>query len=429
LSYFIAIEGTDASGKGVGKVFLKEFLEDKLDCDIIMTHEPTKQAIGRFIRSNIKSRTFDSPTEALLFAADRRHHCESLIRPELEKGNIVITERYLYSSLAYQSFQEFSELDWILDINSQALVPDLVIFVYSDIEESMKRIRSSLRGAEGTSEYFEDLEMQKSILSRYRKIFWKFKSKEEKNQFFTPELIGIRNDGSILNYQRKLKRRIIKFFASRGLRDRMVRKTKVRTERFGTYPVAFDFNDRGILHDFLEKTLEYSLRWKMLPGSLPSTLVTRNMVYLIKSLSSYDKVIHRNLKQLHSEMEMTVGYSLESFRRIIGGFKDLGIIRTPDGPRRSSNNYITHMDLTDPSKVVKAKELYLRRVGRYRKKRPTSRKMVLTDYFYQLVAFLDLYKSPVLYTFIVSYVKDPGAVDIEDYIEEFIHHHFNGKKT
>lgn len=393
-----------------------------------MTHEPTKQSIGRFIRANIKDRTFDSPTEALLFAADRRNHCETLIKPELEKGNIVITERYLYSSLAYQSFQEFSELDWLLEINSQALVPDLVIFVYSDIEESMNRIRSSLRHAEGTSEYFEDVELQGRILSAYRKLFWKFGSKGSKNIFFTPELIRIKNDGSILNYQKKLKRRIIKFLSRKGMKYRISAGTNMRTERFGALPADHDFNDRESLREFLERTLEYSLRWKMLPEKMPLTLVSNNMVYLIKSLSGYDRVIHKTLKQLHSETEMTVGYSLDSFRKIIGGFKDLGIIETPDGPRMRTNNFISHMDLTDPSKVVKAKELYLRRVGRYRKKRPTSRKMVLTDYFYHLAAFLEEFKSPVLYAFIQDYINDPGSKNTETYVEEYIGRHFNGKK-
>ena len=222
----------------------------------MMTHEPTKQSIGRFIRQNILNRTFDSETEALLFAADRKNHCETVIKPALEAGQIVITERYLYSSLAYQSFQEFHDLDWILEINSQAIVPDLVIFVYSDIEESMNRIRSSLRDAEGMSEYFEDVELQKRILASYRKLFWKFGTKGEKNKFFMPELIRIRNDGSMLNYQKKLKRRIIKFFKNRDIEKKMLKKFATRTTKFDLFPVNIDFDDRAVLKKFLEKTLE-----------------------------------------------------------------------------------------------------------------------------------------------------------------------------
>jgi len=392
-----------------------------------MTHEPTKLSIGKFIRQNILDRTFDSETEALLFAADRKNHCETVIKPALEEGGIVITERYLYSSLAYQSFQEFNDLDWILDINSQAIVPDLVIFVYSDIEESMNRIRSSLREAEGTSEYFEDLELQKRILAAYRKIFWKFGAKGEKNKFFTPELIRIRNDGSMMNYQRKMKRRIIKFFKNRGIEKQLVKKYAARTEKFDLFPVDVDFDDRDVLKKFLEKTLEYSLRWKLHPEKLPRTLITGNMVNLFKSLSEYEKVIQKTLKKLHYETEMSVGYSLETFRRIIRGLKDVGIILSPDGPRRQRNNYIINMDLTDPSKIVKAEEIYKNRLRRYIKKRPGTRKMVLTDYFYQLSTFLKVYLSPILYAFINGYIDDPSAVNKDEYIEEFISLHFNGR--
>lgn len=400
-------------------------MEDKLDCQIVMTHEPTKQSIGRFIRSNILNRTFDSETEALLFAADRKNHCETVIKPALDAGGIVITERYLYSSLAYQSFQEFHDLDWILEINSQAIVPDLVIFVYSDIDESMNRIRSSLREAEGTSEYFEDIELQKRILASYRKIFWKFGSKGEKNKFFKPELIRIRNDGSMLNYQKKMKRRIIKFFKNRDREKQILKKYTTRTKKFDLFPVDINFDNREVLKKFLEKTLEYSLRWKLHPETLPRTLVTGNMVNLIKSLSEYDKVIHKTMKKLHYETEMSVGYSLETFRRIIRGLKDVGIIHSPDGPRRQRNNFIIHMDLTDTTKIVKAEELFKKRLHRYIKKRPGTRKMVLTDYFYQLSEFLKVYQSPIIYAFIDGYIEDPVA-DTDEYIEEYIRMNFNG---
>ena len=391
-----------------------------------MTHEPTKQSIGKFIRSNIRNRTFDSETEALLFAADRKNHCETVIKPALEAGNIVITERYLYSSLAYQSFQEFHDLDWILEINSQAIVPDLVIFVHSDIDESMNRIRSSLRGAEGTSEYFEDVDLQKRILASYRKLFWKFGTKGEKNKFFTPELIRIGNDGSILNYQKKMKRRIIKFFKNRGFENKILKKYTGKTEKFDLFPAEVDFSDRDVLKKFLEKTLEFSLRWKLHPEKLPRTLVTGNMVNLIKSLSEYEKVIHKTLKKLHYEMEMSVGYSLGTFRRIIRGLKDVGIIHSPDGPRRKRNNYIIHMDLTDTTKIVKAEEIYKKRLHRYIKKRSGTRKMILTDYFYQLYTFLKTYQSPILYAFIDGYIADPGAVNTNEYIENYINMNFNG---
>ena len=405
---------------------MKEFLEDKLACEIVMTHEPTKENIGRFIRTNIKNRTFDSATEALLFAADRKNHCETVIKPELDKGNIVISERYLYSSLAYQSVQEFHDMDWILEVNSQSLVPDLVIFVYSDIDETMNRIRSSLRGKEGISEYFEEAQLQRKILTAYRKIFRKFKEKGERNRFFTPELLMVKNDGSMLKYQQKLKRGFLRFFRKKDIECRIVKKPTTRTKAFQDLSVSVDFNDRTVLKRFLEKTLEYSIRWKLHPEKLPKTFVTRNMVNLVKALAEFDRVIHKTSKKLHADMEMSMGYSLGTLRRILRGFKDIGVILTPDGPKRQRNNYITHMDLTDPTKVVKAEEIYRKRLRRYIKQRPGSRKMVLKDYLYQLAAFLKEYRSPIIYAFIVNYIDDPGKTDVDEYIEDFISLHFNG---
>ncbi len=419
------IEGTDASGKGVGKRYLKEYLEDKLKCNIVMTHEPTKEDIGHFIRENIKNKTFDSETEALLFAADRRHHCENCIRPEIEKGNVVITERYLYSSLAYQSTQGFNDINWLLEVNAQAMVPDLVIFVYSDIETTMRRINSSLRRSEGITEYFENKELQEKILISYFDIFERFKRRGPKNKFFKPRLIIVNNEGSMIQYQQELKKEIRHFLSRRKVPKCMLKRKSSRYKRFDDLPVNTDFTKEDVLKDFLMNTLEFSFRWMCHPENLPRTFVSRTLVDIVKIFTDYDLVIHKTVKQLHSEIDIQIGYELNSFRRIIRGFRDIQLIETP-GVKRRKNYFIGREDISDPDMFEYMIVRYVERLRRYRKDRPRYRKMVISDYLYQLSVFISKYKSPLLYAFIMEYVYKKSDKDPDSYVIDWINTKFTG---
>jgi len=347
-----------------------------------------------------------------------------VIGPELKKGNIVISERYLYSSLAYQSTQGFKDIDWLLEVNSQALVPDLVIFVFSDIPETLKRIEYSLRKTEGKREYFEQQELQKKILRSYFDIFRRFKAKGKKHKFFQPELITINNDGSILKYQKKLEKGIRRFLSKSDLSASLLRRNTVRYKKFDNIPVDTNFKDEEVLKKFLRKTLEYSFRWELHPENLPKTFVTRNMVNIVKHLVKYNIVIHKTVKQLHSEIDIQIGYGLDTFRRIMRGFRDTQMIESP-GMRRRVNYFIDHKEINDPEKMWKLKDKYLIRLKQYRKTRARTQKMVLSNYFYQLGAFLTKIRSPLLYAFIVDYTDKTKTRDIDEYIENWIRSHFD----
>lgn len=172
---FIVIEGIDGSGSTTQADLLASELRRR-GRRVTQTREPTSGPIGALIRQVLTHRLgvtgaegrWRAPawtTMALLFAADRCDHGDVLIRPRLEQGEIVISDRYLLSSLAYQSLtaDEPDALEWIRGINQQALQPDLTIVL--DIDAELAAERRSSRG--GAPELYELDELQRRLAAFY----------------------------------------------------------------------------------------------------------------------------------------------------------------------------------------------------------------------------------------------------------------------
>ncbi|MBS7657272.1 dTMP kinase [Candidatus Bathyarchaeota archaeon] len=161
--YFICIEGLDKSGKTSQSILLVEALCRK-GFDAVYTTEPSNGEIGRFIRKYVLHRKDRvSPIiEALLFAADRADHVENEIKPLLSEGKIIVSDRYVYSSLAYQGATGLS-LDWIKEINKHVLQPDLSIYIDVSVETLMKRY-----GKEKS--VMEQFETQKKVEKIYKNL-------------------------------------------------------------------------------------------------------------------------------------------------------------------------------------------------------------------------------------------------------------------
>jgi len=138
---FICIEGIDASGKTTHARRLVENLRGK-GFDAVYTTEPTLGEIGKIIRTNIlqSQERVPSMIEALLFAVDRIEHVENMVKPALQEGKIVISDRYVYSSLAYQGAAGL-DLKWIEEINKFAIPPDLAIYIDIPAEVVFERLR------------------------------------------------------------------------------------------------------------------------------------------------------------------------------------------------------------------------------------------------------------------------------------------------
>lgn len=145
---FISFEGGEGSGKSTAIERLGEMLRS-LGKKVVITREPGGTPISEEIRSVIldKANTGMDPwTEALLYAAARRQHVKERIEPALEEGAIVISDRYVDSSLAYQGGARGLGIDKVLLLNQFALdgvMPDLTIYFDLAPETGLGRIRKS----------------------------------------------------------------------------------------------------------------------------------------------------------------------------------------------------------------------------------------------------------------------------------------------
>lgn len=161
----ICIEGLDRSGKTTQSHLLVEALKSR-GFDAIYTTEPSDGEIGRFIERYVLQRERRLPVsvEALLFAADRIEHFESEIKPMLEEGRIVVSDRYVYSSFAYQGAAGL-DIEWIKEINRMVPEPDLAIYLDVPIEVIMERFKRRHRRS-----VMESPEIQRRVQEVYMRL-------------------------------------------------------------------------------------------------------------------------------------------------------------------------------------------------------------------------------------------------------------------
>jgi len=142
---FITIEGLDGAGKSTQIKFIKEFMENR-GFQVLISREPGGTYIGEKIRDILLDREhheMKDMTEALLYAASRAQHVEELIKPALEKGYVVLCDRFVDSSIAYQGGARKLGIEKVREINKFAtggLEPDLTIFFDIPPEISLERI-------------------------------------------------------------------------------------------------------------------------------------------------------------------------------------------------------------------------------------------------------------------------------------------------
>jgi dTMP kinase len=167
----IVFEGIEGSGKTTVSKKLAKYLTDK-KYKVMWTREPnTNSKIGSLIENILLGKvTVAEEAIPLLFAADRADHTIRVINPAIEKGFVVISDRYLHSSLAYQQSGMETNFgrDWLEKINRYSVNPDLVIFLDITPEEGLNRIGKWQRIHD--DKFFEDVETQKQIRKAYYEI-------------------------------------------------------------------------------------------------------------------------------------------------------------------------------------------------------------------------------------------------------------------
>ncbi len=177
---FITFEGNDGSGKSSALQTVKnELLEQGFD--VLYTREPGGSYIAEKIRELILDKDnlgMDPKTEALLYAASRREHITKTIIPALEQGKIILCDRFLDSSLAYQGYARELGVDNVLNMNqfaTEGLYPDLTILVCTHPEIGMSRIKKDERDMDRLE--LEKMTFHTKVYEGYLSIAEKFENR------------------------------------------------------------------------------------------------------------------------------------------------------------------------------------------------------------------------------------------------------------
>lgn len=167
---FITLEGGEGAGKTTQISFIEQYLEE-VGLDYITTREPGGITISESIREIILDKhntKMDGKTEALLYAAARRQHLVEKVIPALVEGKVVICDRFIDSSLAYQGYARGIGVEEVLEINKFAIggyMPDLTIFLDIDVKEGLARVKG--RNGEINRLDLEDITFHETVRNGY----------------------------------------------------------------------------------------------------------------------------------------------------------------------------------------------------------------------------------------------------------------------
>lgn len=201
---FITFEGCDGSGKTTQLNLLADFLKEK-GCEVLITREPGAVGLGEKIRELLLN--YDGEVsqkcESFLFLADRAQHIDTIVKPAVEKGIIVLCDRHTDSTIAYQGHGRGLNIDELNKLNTLAtggMKPDLTLLFDVDSETSMQRVGTNKDRMESAG-----LEFQKKVRNGYLtlakqepnriKVFNSSKSIEQLHQ----EVLNVVNNALIIS--------------------------------------------------------------------------------------------------------------------------------------------------------------------------------------------------------------------------------------
>lgn len=176
---FISVEGPDGAGKSTLTQMLNTKLIEALNVPLVTTREPGGSDIAEKIREVIidpENKEMDARTEALLFAASRRQHVKETIQPALARGEVILCDRFVDSSIAYQGAGREIGVDKVATLNQFAtedLTPDITLYLDVDAQVGLNRI-----GSEQSNRKKDRLEMEEiSFHNRVREAYLKLLEK------------------------------------------------------------------------------------------------------------------------------------------------------------------------------------------------------------------------------------------------------------
>ena len=161
----VVLEGIDGSGTTTQASRLAASLRE-LGHSVVSTREPSDGPIGVLVRQALTRRLvgLSDRALALLFAADRLDHLASVVEPALAAGKVVVSDRYVLSSLAYQGMR--LPLGWVEALNAAARPADLTLFLEVDPRTAARR----RHGRGGTEELFDADEVQRAVARAYGRV-------------------------------------------------------------------------------------------------------------------------------------------------------------------------------------------------------------------------------------------------------------------
>jgi len=172
---FVTIEGIEGSGKSTQVRLLAEYLRGA-HLPVTETREPGGTEIGEMIRDILLSPSADAvstETELLLMLACRADHVERVVKPALERGDVVCSDRYADATIVYQGFGREMDLGLLRKLNEVAtggLAPDLTLLLDLDVEAGLQRV-AQRSGASKTDRFErEALEFHKRVREGYRRV-------------------------------------------------------------------------------------------------------------------------------------------------------------------------------------------------------------------------------------------------------------------
>jgi len=212
---FITFEGIDGSGKSTQLRLLGNFLKAN-SCDALLTREPGGTQLGLRLRAALldAAEEVDPLTELLVFAADRAQHVRRLVRPALDAGRLVISDRYADATVAYQGAgRGFSTglISQIVQLATEGLKPDLTLLFDLTIEESTNRTARRSTGKTATRITRDRLDIEHADFhARVRDAYLQIALAE-------PERVKlIDTSGPVEQTQARLKEIILPFLQTRG---------------------------------------------------------------------------------------------------------------------------------------------------------------------------------------------------------------------
>ncbi|MBN2798005.1 MAG: dTMP kinase [Deltaproteobacteria bacterium] len=161
---FLVLEGLDGAGTTTQSARLVQWLGG-LGLAVQPTREPTGGPVGRLIRTTLRGEPGSPRVESLpwLFAADRADHLHRLVEPALARGAWVVSDRYLHSSLAYQSLTQ--PMEQVLALNATFRAPDLTLFLDVSVDACLRRIEAR---TDAPREIYEERERLERISALYQ---------------------------------------------------------------------------------------------------------------------------------------------------------------------------------------------------------------------------------------------------------------------